>query len=1097
MTLWALAGRGLRHHWRAHLGVLLGALLSTAILAGALAVGDSVRYSLRAMALARLGEISLALSSGDRFFRAALADELSAPVGAPVVPAMLLRGSAVVNGGQGRVGRVQVAGVPEAFWRLGGVEPLLGTDGDVIVLNERLGHKLGVKPGDEVLLRVEKPSKLSRDAPLSKTEDDSVSIRLTVAALAAETQFGRFSLEANQIPPHTAFVPLGRLQSALQLPGRANTLLVGQGQRPIDVGELADTMRFTFRLEDGGLELRTLPGGQHELRTDRVFLDPGVGKAAIRAGQGGHGVLTYFVNELRLGSRATPYSMVAALDGPPAPLDLRDDEIALNAWEAEDLQARVGDTVQVRYFVVGPMRRLVEESRSFRVRAVLPLAGAAADRNLMPEFPGVSDAENCRDWEPGIPIDLKKIRDKDEKYWDAYRGVPKAFVTLAAGQRMWNNRFGDLTAVRYPRRHDPQQLAGEIRRAILPGWFGLTFVPVREQALAASAQALDFGQLFLGFSFFLVVAALLLAALLFAFGAEQRAEETGVLLALGLTVKQVRRLLLLEGAGLALIAAVLGGVIGVWYTRAVIGGLSTVWRGAVADAALRYHAEPATLAAGAAAGFVVSLLSIWLVVRKQAQVPARELLAEGRETELRGRPAGKTVGLRTAVSTGVLGLILVGAGIAGPHENAAGTFFGAGGLLLIAGIAICRMLIGWLERRIGERELTLGSLGMRNSVRRRGRSLAAVGLLACGSFLVVSIGASRHDPHEGAEKRSSGTGGFALYGESSLPVYEDLNGPAGREAYGLDEQELSGARVLPMRLREGDEASCLNLNRAQVPRVLGVDPKTLRELRAFTFVSTVKGTPKSDPWAVLAREEAEETLIPAVGDVNTVTWSLGKSLGDTISLPDDRGRTVRLRIVGVLAASILQGGLLISEDRFIRHFPSHGGYRAFLVDAPGERTAAVNKELSYGLQDVGLDLTPATERLEAFNAVENTYLSIFAVLGGLGLLLGSVGLGVIVLRNVLERRGELALLRAVGFRSRALQWLVFSEHSLLLALGLAVGVITAVVAVLPALLSPGAQVPFGSLAATIAAVLVSGIIWTWGAAVLALRGPLITALRNE
>ena len=99
--------------------------------------------------------------------------------------------------------------------------------------------------------------------------------------------------------------------------------------------------------------------------------------------------------------------------------------------------------------------------------------------------------------------------------------------------------------------------------------------------------------------------------------------------------------------------------------------------------------------------------------------------------------------------------------------------------------------------------------------------------------------------------------------------------------------------------------------------------------------------------------------------------------------------------------------------------------------------------MSRALQDVGLELTPAAERLNAFNAVQNTYLGTFQILGGLGLLLGSAGLGVVVLRNVLERRGELGLLVAVGFRRRALQRLVLSEHGALLVLGLGIGIAAA------------------------------------------------------
>jgi ABC-type antimicrobial peptide transport system permease subunit len=149
------------------------------------------------------------------------------------------------------------------------------------------------------------------------------------------------------------------------------------------------------------------------------------------------------------------------------------------------------------------------------------------------------------------------------------------------------------------------------------------------------------------------------------------------------------------------------------------------------------------------------------------------------------------------------------------------------------------------------------------------------------------------------------------------------------------------------------------------------------------------------------------------------------------------------------------------------------------------------------MQDVGLELTPAAQRLAQFNAVQNTYLGTFQVLGGLGLLLGSVGLGIVVLRNVLERRAELAVLLAVGFRTRMLQKLVLIEHGALLALGLALGVAAAAVAVLPALLSPAAQLPYGSLAITLGAVLINGTLWTWVATRVSLRGNLLDALRNE
>jgi hypothetical protein len=399
-------------------------------------------------------------------------------------------------------------------------------------------------------------------------------------------------------------------------------------------------------------------------------------------------------------------------------------------------------------------------------------------------------------------------------------------------------------------------------------------------------------------------------------------------------------------------------------------------------------------------------------------------------------------------------------------------------------------------------------MGVRGATRRRKRSLASVALLACGSFMIVAVGANRLDAGRDAAKRSSGTGGFALFGQSTLPVVRDLNTKSGQEFYSLDEKAMQGVGFVPFRVRDGDEASCLNLNRAQTPRLLGVKPELLADRKAFTFAKLADGAVKANPWLTLKSGSSHpmggETLrdgeIAAIGDAASIQWALGKKIGDTLTYKDERGQEFKVRLVGAVANSMLQGNLIIDEAEFVKRFPGESGYRMFLIDTPSNTPAEVEKvsaELTRGLQDVGLEVELSARRLAAFNAVQNTYLNTFQVLGGLGLLLGSAGLGVVVLRNVLERRSELGLLQAVGFRRRSLRWLVLSEHSALLALGLVIGMVAALAAILPVLLAPGANIHVLALGATLAGVLVSGLIWTWVATAFALRGRLLDALRNE
>jgi len=1135
MGLWRLARNSLGFYWRTSLGILLTMVVSTAVLTGALLVGDSVRYSLAMIVKARLGATQYALILQDRFFRAKLADDLAEELRTPTAAALQLRGVIADGNDVRRANRIEVLGVDERFFAIAeGQTPFARDWSEGVVLNEPLAARLGVREGDEVVLRIERPSLMPRDMPVTPDSDLSIAFRLRVRAIASESQFGRFSLQANQAAPLNVLVPLTWMQERIGRAGEANLLLVASNpNRNVTLAEARDAMEKHWQLADVGLELRRLEKqGVLEVRSKQVFIDESLGKSAMNAPDGAVGILTYFVNELRRGQKATPYSMVTAMggslkaegfgDGSAAaipklrlgmPPDMQDDEILINQWLADDLGAGPGDSIELSYYVLATMRNLQQRKSSFRVRAVLPMEPPAVDPELMPDFPGLAGVENCRDWHAGIPIDLEKIRKSDEDYWDAYRGTPKAFVTLKAGRQMWANRYGNLTAVRYPiSKESVADVAGRLLRTVDPASVGLFLQPVRDRGDQAAGGTTDFGQLFLGLSMFLIIAVLILMGLVFAFGVESRSGQIGMFLAVGFSPKMLRRLLFMESGALAVLGAIVGSAAALLYTKTMIYGLATAWQSAVSGSTIHFHAKPSTLLMGASAAVGVSLFGIWLTLRKQVRRPARELLAGNFQWQFSTakRISKGRAGLWLAVVAAAGAIVLLAAVGTADGTSVSAAFFGAGALLLIAGMGLAHWLLRMLAGRWNRTMVSVAGLGLRNSSRRSGRSLAVVGLLACGVFLVIAVGANRHDPAADAHKRASGTGGFALYGESAIGILHDLSSESGRKKTGLDDASLEGVQVVQLRVHDGDDASCFNLNRAQRPRLLGVSPAQLKTRGSFTFANVIEGAARDETWDLLNRDLGED-VVPAVGDYATVIWALGKSVGQDLEYADEKGRNFRLRIVGTLTNSIFQGSLIIAEDEFVRRFPSEDGYRLLLVDAwhglpAREDTArvavpqkidAVTNTLSYRLRDFGLALTPAAQRLAEFSAVENTYLSIFQLLGGLGLVLGSVGLGLVVLRNVLDRRGELAMLRAVGFERSTLRKMVFEEHSGLMLFGLGCGVAAALVAVGPAIESPGVDVGCFSLVLTIAAIGISGIIWIWVATAFALSGGMLEALRNE
>lgn len=1089
MTLGTFIWRGLRFHARSHLGTLLGAAVGSAVLIGALVVGDSVRESLREMASFRLGQADFALAGGDRFFRDSLAPEMAGTRTGGTSGLLQIFGTASAVDGAARASKVQILGVDDAFWRLAPRDPALKLNVDEVAINAALASHLGARVGATVILRAAKPSLLSRELPVSSQKDSSVALRLKVARVLADDEFGAFSLQANQTAPFNAFVSRSVLQTRLDQTNRANLLLVGEGR-----GNRPDALlKKSWSLADAELSVPQTTPGSFEIRSRRVFLDPPAAMAADQCFGNATHALTYFVNEIRAGDRTTPYSMVTAADAPLVPTEMRDDEILLSPWLAGDLQARSGDLISLRYFVLGETRRLEERTNQFRVRVVLPPGLPHADRTLMPGFPGLATAESSHDWDTGFPIDLNKIRPADEKYWKEFRGTPKAFITLAAGKKMWANRFGDLTAIRFSDAAPAAEVETRLLRALDPPQLGLVFQAVGEQAERAYSEPESFAGLFIGFSFFLIVAALLLMALLFQFGVEQRSQEVGTLLALGFRPGLVRRLLLLEGAAVALVGGALGVVGGLLYARALVLGLTTIWRSAVAGSALRFHATTPTLLIGLFSSVVVSSITLWISLRGQARRPARELLSdENSERPVVGKIPRRPWAKWIAISSGILaGATVAWAFVSGENQSAE-LFFCAAALGLVAGLAGSAVFLRSMVSSRFADAATVASLGIRNASRRRKRSLATIGLLACGSFLVIAVAANKLESARDAGVKTSGTGGFALIAETTMPVVSDLRDPAGRENFGLDGATFDSVNFVPLRMKDGDDASCLNLNRAQSPRLLGVRPD-LMEGR-FTLAKTVDSVPVKSGWQSLRADPAAEA-IPAIADAASIQWALGKKLGDTIDYTDEQGKKFKVRLVGALANSILQGSLLIDEAAFVRRFPGSGGHRMYLIDVPSNRGPAVASALSRSGQDWGMEVTRAGDRLDQFNAVQNTYLSTFQVLGGLGLLLGSAGLGVVVLRNVLERRPELALLQAVGFRPRTLRHLVFAEHGALLLAGLGVGTLAGLVAVLPALLAPGGGIPYLSLALILGAVLGSGLLWALLATRWALRGNLLSALR--
>ena len=842
--------------------------------------------------------------------------------------------------------------------------------------------------------------------------------------------------------------------------------------------------------------------------------------------------------------------------------------IILNTWAANDLGVKVGDKINITYFSVSPDEEYITKSAKFQLKAIVPIEGIAADTNLIPKFPGIHDTTNLSAWEPPFPFDYSRVRSKDEAYWDDYRAAPKAFISLGAGKRLWQNRFGDLTTIRMGAAPGQDIMAtrslfeNEFLKKIKPEQIGFQFLSLQEEGLKASTGSTDFGMLFSSLSFFIILAAATLVGAVFAIGVAQRSREIGILQAVGYRLAKIRRRFLLEGVIIASIGSLLGCLLAIGYAQLMIFGLKTWWLPAIGTPFIDLHISRWSLLIGILVTLAVVTYFIRHVVKRLGKVPTAVLLAgetDFDETSRKSQPKNAKLSVNWSGSLflgfifGIIGgyflckegwfgfiffLILIAIIIfilrsklgsflmdrLGPtqtsHQSVAqnkfqfigwaialgagiGTIVGFFGTILVLsldgtriydtvetvikhpisrllGSAISVLGAGWLifdkwlgSQRVPKR-LSLLRFGLKNAAWQPMNSQSSVIIMSLACCIIVAVGVNRHDTPPDTE--------YAFVVESSLPLHHSLNTPDGRAELGFDEKDsklLSASEVFPFRVLPGEDVSCLNLYQPQKPQILGAPNSMLNE----------------EPWHILRMEHVQERRLHAIGDEKSLRWILHHDPKDNFLIQDEFGNSILLEFETV-ENSLFQSQLIISESDFKKYFPSQSGYQFFLIKTPPELREKTLRTLEKTLEDYGFDVTSASERLASFRAVENTYISTFQSLGGLGVLLGTFGLALVLFRNIIERRGELATLRAFGFRRQLLAKMLFLESCFLLIIGMLIGIAAGIVAILG---SQGhlSTFPWVSLTITLLFIFVFGIIANSIAVVVALRSPLLSTLKTE
>lgn len=967
-----ILARDWRYYRRHLIWLLLAGTLTAAMLAGALLTGDALAATLTRKVHLSLGRGQTILRSDGRFLPAAFLDELPRQDGPP--PAGVLHLPAAASQGDYAC-TVQLYGIDQPFFHYApepdaGAPPPPGS----VWLNEAAAQRLRLQPGAGITLQLQ-PS--ARPDDLFTAYNRRAVLFCQVAGILPPDRFGWFGLRNSQEPEAAVFIDREYLAGRLQLPGSLNLVLSALPLSQLIPGNFSP-LALDYTLSAGTI-----------LKNHGYYLAPAA-ERRLAAGPG-HATLGYLINAfLAADGRSSHYGF--ALGSPDH--GLQDDEAIVSTVVASRLQLQPGDMVQVRYFAPDMALYPAEQTAAFRIKAVQPPEALLPLREQMPDLPGLTDKLDCSEWEGKAELDLSLVTAADEAYWDMFGPTPKIVVSLPAARKLWGSRFGSATAWVLPADRD------SLPRLNLEEAGIAAFEP-RQRYLADAAHGVDFGALFIGLSFFVMAGGLILQTGMQRLFWSLRRNDRKILHDCGWSPAACRRLLLTELLAIGVMAAGLGALLlGPLLHLLLRLALQTVWRGVSGETALVWTLPARTLALAWAIGILANLGCLLFPEpspRDQSAPPVRRrwllvlVFLEGAAL------AGAWVWLPLLVRFILLGQLALSA------------------LLLL--VARCLR-----PRHFG----SLYGLACQENARRPGQSLTLVSILAIGTFLTVAVGLNHLGP--GSSGRGGGTGGFAEYWETTLPVSHDRLPPA-------------TAGLLPLRKKEGTPADCLNLNRVSDPQILGVDPRRLSERRAFSF------TTRDASWEWLERTAANDEPIPAVADAAVIQWSLQKEIGDILTLQLPGGGSARLQLCAALQPSVFQGSVVISEDHFLRLFPQHSGYHVFLADADAASASA----LAEDFQPFALRREGCRQRLQRFADLQNNYLQIFFHLGLWGLLLAVAGSGAVLLRNLEESRPESRLLLALGYSPARLFRLRLLAGTRLLVTGIGCGAAAALVAILPVL----------------------------------------------
>jgi putative ABC transport system permease protein len=589
----------------------------------------------------------------------------------------------------------------------------------------------------------------------------------------------------------------------------------------------------------------------------------------------------------------------------------------------------------------------------------------------------------------------------------------------------------------------------------------------------AEGTSVIFRAMLIGMSALVVAVGAALVVNLIGMLVQERRSRLGVLRALGLKRRRLVGLAVTEGALYSLAAGVVGTAIGAAAGRVVaarFGDVFAAYAGSDYDWAFSFSLKPSTLLAAFCAGSLLTLAVIFVASRRTSRMTIVAAIRDVPEPPAeKQRPWVRRVWLAIFAAAGGAALtqpyiprlaggivlIVVLSSLARPrlsprtHATLAGLALTGWCLTMIAatnpdtdtGAFFGVFVVGLLTSVFGLTILTAANLHIVETT---------VGVLGRASGRLSAV---LRPPLAYLSRRPVRTGLttglfavivtmltlFAVMHVIGRPDYERFG-----NGYDVRIQSTGSATVqLPAAVRADVTRSVTLLTRGYFGPVAGNDAFSSTERTLVPLFQVEQNVADSPPVPLTARDDRFDTdravWEAVVRDPSLVVSNLGTP-GQKITLRGQDG-PVTFTVVGSQRDLLLPG--LFSAESALAPFRAAPLGATMLLDIRDPAHAgAVARTVERSLFGQGVEADPVQALLDQAYRADQSLLSVIDVLMRMGIVVGILGLGIVALRAVTERRHVIGILRAIGYKRRDVILALLTESAVTATIGAGVGIVT-------------------------------------------------------